>query len=115
MVNAGTPHDATPYDGSGGDADSRPDPEQHYRRRQDVRYRLVDGEAVVLRQAAGETLVLNEVGSRILELLDRGEPISAVPVFLRDEFEAESIDVEEDVYSFVSDLVAIGVIEPVVS
>ena len=39
-------------------------------RRSDVRYRRIEGEAVVLRQAAAEVLVLNEVGAAVLDLAD---------------------------------------------
>src|SRR5689334_5489183 len=40
------------------------------RRRADVRFRVIDGEAVVVRQSAAEVVVLNEVAARILALAD---------------------------------------------
>ena len=40
------------------------------RRRPDVRYRRIEGEAVVLRQSTSEVLVLNEVGASVLDLAD---------------------------------------------
>ena len=38
----------------------------------DVRYQQIADEGVVVRQTAGEVLVLNEVGTRVLALLDEG-------------------------------------------
>ena len=83
------------------------------RRRGDVRYRLIDGEAVVLRQEAAETLVLNEVGARILDLLDGQTPVTAVVDRLEEEYEAERTELESDCLEFVDDLVHRGVLEVV--
>lgn len=82
-----------------------------YRRRSDVRFRLIDREAVVLRQEAGETLVINEVGARILELLDQGATLESVAEALWQEFEVEPERALEDVHDFAQRLVSAGVIE----
>lgn len=84
---------------------------ERLQRRRDVRFRIVDREAVVLRQDAGETLVLNEVGSRILALLDEGEPLSALAGRLAEEFQVEDAEVEPDIDHFVRELLAAGVLE----
>lgn len=43
----------------------------------DVRFRRLADEAVVIRQDVGEVLVVNELGARVLELLDEQEPATA--------------------------------------
>ena len=90
---------------------SREFSEPPFRRRSDVRFRIIDGEAVVLRQEAGETLVINEVGARILQLLDRGEDLEEVAEKLVQEFEVEPERVLEDVHDFAQQLVTAGVVE----
>lgn len=82
-----------------------------YRRARDVRYRVVEGEAVILRQRAGETLVLNEVGARVLELLDHGATLDTVAATLAEEFEVETDEARRDVEAFAADLVSAGILE----
>ncbi len=48
------------------------------RRADDVRFRAVDDETVVIRQEAAEALVLNEVAGRILELVDATNSVEAI-------------------------------------
>ena len=36
----------------------------------DIRYRVIDDEAVVVRQREGDVLVLNQVAARVLQLVD---------------------------------------------
>ncbi|MEO1367968.1 MAG: PqqD family protein [Acidobacteriota bacterium] len=82
-----------------------------FRRRRDVRYRIIDSEAVVLRQQAGETLVLNEVGSRILQLCDDGESFDGVVRSISQEFDVETPQAEADARQFISQLVDAGILE----
>jgi len=83
------------------------------RPRRDVRYRIIDGEAVVLCQEAGEAMVLNEVGARILQLLDGTRSLAAVVAALGEEFEATEDELIADCREFVETLSAIGVLETV--
>lgn len=85
--------------------------QQILRPRRDVRFRIVDREAVVLRQEAAETMVLNEVGARILQLLDGNTPVTAVVDQLEQEFAADRADLEADCHEFVADLTQRGVLE----
>lgn len=80
------------------------------RPRSDVRFRRILDEAVVLRQEEGEVLVLNEVGSRILELLDGARTTDQVVAELAAEFDGPPERLERDVLSFVQELVASGVL-----
>lgn len=84
---------------------------QRLRPRADVRFRIIDHEAVVLRQEAGETLVLNEVGARVLSLLADGTNLEHTADILAREFTVERERAHADVLSFVAELQAAGVLE----
>ena len=55
---------------------------------------------MVVRQTNAEVLVLNEVGARILELVDEGLSHDQLVERLTDEFEAPAADVAQDAESF---------------
>lgn len=81
----------------------------------DVRYRVVEEEAVVLRQGPGEVLILNEVGARVLQLVAEGKTLGGVVALLLGEYEVERDVLRGDVERFLDDSVAAGLVEPVVS
>lgn len=92
------------------------------RLRSDVRYRRIDGEAVVLRQSAAEVLVLNEVGASVLDLADGrrsvGEWIDAIVRDYCDDCDdcadgAGREAVARDVLEFAGEAAAAGLLEPV--
>lgn len=83
------------------------------KRCQDVRFRKVEDEAVVLRQNAAEVMVLNEVGARILDLADGVTPIEKWVDALFDEFEVDRVTLEQDVLEFAAEMADAGVLEPV--
>lgn len=89
---------------------SLPDP--IFRRPDDLRFRVLDGEAVVLLQRSAEALGLDAVGSRILELCDGTRPLSAVVDALEGEFEVERERLAADVARFAAELVDAGLLEP---
>lgn len=83
------------------------------RRRSDVRYRRIEGEAVVVRQSSAEVLVLNGVGADMLDLADGERSVSA---WIDDLFEVYDIDPEtlaRDVLAFAAELTEAGLLEPV--
>lgn len=77
----------------------------------DVRFRVVDREAVVVRQKSAEVLVLNEVAARLLALADGVQPVSRWLDVLAGEFEVDRATLESDVIGFASDLTAEGLLE----
>lgn len=81
------------------------------RPRADVRYRQIDGEAVVLRQDAGETLVLNEAGALILDRLAQGQEPAAVVAELVARFEVNAATAAADVQAFAAELESAGILE----
>jgi hypothetical protein len=86
-----------------------------YRRRADVRFRTVLDEGVVVRSEAAEILVLNGVGTRILELVDGERTMQEIAGALYAEFEVEESELRLDLESFVRELDDAGILERVVS
>jgi len=80
-------------------------------RRADVRFRVIDAEGVVVRQSAGEVLVLNDLGTRILALADGVAPVEHWIDMLLGEFEVDRPVLEHDVLAFAAELVEQGLLE----
>jgi hypothetical protein len=79
----------------------------------DLRHRRIDDEAVVVRQRAGEVLVMNEVAARLLDLADGRASIGAWIDALAGEYEVDRATLERDVLVFATELAAEGMLEPV--
>lgn len=77
----------------------------------DVRFRIVDGEAVVVRQKSSEVLVMSEVAARILVLADGIRPIGAWVEELAAEYEVDRGTLEQDVLRFAAELAGEGILE----
>jgi hypothetical protein len=77
----------------------------------DIRFRIVDREAVVVRQKSAEVLVMNEVAARLLTLADGIHPITHWLDVLAGEFEVDRATLESDVLSFATELAAEGILE----
>ncbi len=84
-----------------------------FRRAPDVRYRLLDGEAVVVRQRAAEVLGLDPVGSRILDLLDGETTVAELLDRLAAEYDIDRDRIASEVEVFLEELAAAGVVERV--
>jgi hypothetical protein len=83
------------------------------RRPSDVRYRRIEGEAVVLRQSVAEVLVLNGVGATVLDLADGRRPVGEWIDALVREYGADRETVARDVLEFAGEAAAAGLLEPV--
>jgi hypothetical protein len=86
-------------------------PDAVFRRRPDVRFRTVLDEGVVIKQDTAEVLVLNEVGARVLDLLDGERTLADVATTLAGEFEASAGDLGRDLASYLEELLGAGIIE----
>jgi hypothetical protein len=82
-----------------------------FRKCSDARYRNIGGEGIVVRQTAGEVLVLNEVGVRVLDLLATGHAIRNVVEALSADYEVDAATAERDVMAYAQELLEAGVIE----
>ncbi len=79
-------------------------------RADDVRYRSVERETVVIRQQQAEALVLSEVAGRILDLLDGTRSLEEVVARLLDEFSVDRAVLEEDVRAYAGELLETGLV-----
>jgi hypothetical protein len=82
------------------------------KRRSDVRYRRIEGEAVVLRQSAAEVLVLNEVGASVLDLADGERSVGDWIDALGAEYEGDPGTLAREVLDFAAELAEAGLLEP---
>lgn len=83
------------------------------RKRSDVRYRRIEGEAVVLRQSTAEVLVLNELAGDILDLVDGRRTVGGWVESLAGEYAVERPILERDLVEFAAELVEAGLLEAV--
>lgn len=81
------------------------------RLRSDVRYRMIEGEALVLRQEAAEVLGLNPVGSRVFELIDGRRSVAELLATLEGEYDVDRAELEHDVLGFLGELLHDAVLE----
>jgi hypothetical protein len=85
-----------------------------------IRYSICDGvysqslagEAVLLDVATGTYWGLDEVGTRIWELLGQGETVEGIAATLSSEYDAEPATLERDARAFVESLAAQGLVHP---
>lgn len=83
-----------------------------YRLRKEIRHRKVGNDRVVVRQEANEILVLNELGSRVLEAIEAKTPIAQLVGSITAEYEVAADTVERDIERHLAELAERGVIEP---
>jgi hypothetical protein len=78
-----------------------------------VVFRELDGEAVLLNLDSGQYFGLNEVGTRIWQLLaELGQPQPVLDALLK-EFDVSAAELEADVLNLLLQLAARGLIAPV--
>ena len=77
----------------------------------DVRYRVIDDEAVVVRQREGDVLVFNQVAARVIQLVGEGLSLQQIGDRAVDEFDAPEARIREDVETFLAELESLNVVE----
>jgi hypothetical protein len=82
-----------------------------YRIAPDVRYRVIDDEAVVVRQNEGDVLVFNQVAARVIQLVGEGLSPQQIGDRAVDEFDAREERIREDVETFLDELESLRVVE----
>ena len=82
------------------------------RRPSDLRYRRIEGEAVVLRQSAAEVLVLNEVAASVLDLADGERSVGDWIEALAGTYGTDRETLARDVLEFAGEAAAAGLLEP---
>ena len=88
------------------------EPDTVLRRADDLRYRLVRDEGVVVRQRTAEALVVSEVGARLLDLIDGRRSVGEILRLLEAEYEVAPATLERDATRYLDEILAIGLVEP---
>jgi len=78
----------------------------------DVRFRRVGDESVAVKQHAGEVMVLNGVGGRILELVDGKHALSELLATLERDYDVDRDTLTREVLAFAAELREAGLVEP---
>ena len=85
--------------------------EKAYQRSSDVRYRIVGDKAVVVRQDLAEVMLLNEVGARVLDLLDGERTMAEINQLILSEYEVDQARLEQDLRRFIEELQRAGILQ----
>ena len=70
-----------------------------------VATRIIDGEAVIVLPKSGQVKVLNEVGSRIWELIDGTRSVGEITEIVVAEYDVTTDQAERDVEEFIQELI----------
>ena len=70
-----------------------------------VAARIIDGEAVIVLPESGQVNILNEVGSRIWELIDGTRSLGEITAIIVAEYNVTAEQAERDVEEFIQELV----------
>jgi hypothetical protein len=78
----------------------------------DVVFRELDGEGVILNLASGLYFGLDETGTRMWRLIEQHGQLQSVLTALCDEYEAATDNIERDLIALVTELTEKGLLEP---
>lgn len=92
---------------------SKLSPDSILNRCRDVRFRRVLDEAVVIRQEAAESMVINETAASVLEYCDGQRNLQQICQELQNIYEVEATTLTEDILQFAQELEAAGLVERV--
>jgi hypothetical protein len=84
-----------------------------FKHKDDIRYRVVGEEAVVVRQKEAEVMALNAVGARVLELIDADKTLRQVIETMASEYDVAPEELARDVELFVAEMRDAGIVEEV--
>lgn len=77
---------------------------------EDIVFRELDGEAVILNLATGIYFGLDPIGTRMWQLIERHARLEAVLAELREEYDAPPATLERDLVRLASELMAKGLV-----
>lgn len=78
-----------------------------------IRHRRIFDEGVVLRQAEGEVLVVNDSAVEILDLIDGKTSVRELLNRLMDLYDTDADGLQQDVSLYLQELAELGVLESV--
>lgn len=78
--------------------------ESKFTRDDDIAWRVIDGEALVVSPRDSLVYPLNGVATRIWELFDGKKTVSDITSIICDEFDADEMTIRNDIIDFIKDL-----------
>lgn len=73
-------------------------------------FRVIDNEAVILNLENGIYYSLNEVGTKVWELMDGKKSIKDLTAAITAQYDVDEMTVEKDIIELVSDLLSEGLV-----
>jgi len=70
----------------------------------DILFRIVDNEAIIVHIDTNEVLVLNEVGARVVEIMEKPTSVGDLLAQLIEEFDVEMEVLEADIFKHLEEL-----------
>jgi chromosome segregation protein len=81
-----------------------------FKPRSDVRFRIVDGEAVVIQQEDARVMSLNETGTYILSALDGKKTVHDILAAMPEEYEVSPAMLQADIVRLASEIESLGAV-----
>jgi hypothetical protein len=76
----------------------------------DIRFRVMDDEAVIVCQNAGEIIAVNGIGRQIIEAAERQKSIDTVLQEMQSEYDVPVENLQQDLLAFIEEMTAAGVL-----
>jgi len=86
-------------------------PESRFTRNNDIAWRIIDGEALVVSPKDSLVYPLNDVGTRVWELLDGKKTVSEISSVICGEFEGDEVAIRDDIADFIENLLKAGLVD----
>ena len=77
----------------------------------DVRYRVIDDQAIIVCQDKGEIIAVNEVGSLVLDAVDGKTSVTLIIGMLASSYDVPLETLQKDVLEFIAEMLDSGVLE----
>ena len=82
----------------------------HYKLREDIVYRIVEKEAILLDIAKGEHYSLNKTATEVVLLIEKGKSVGALLTYMANKYLKEKAVLEKDITLFINDLLQRNII-----
>ena len=86
-------------------------PDNVLKRNEEIAWRVIDGEALLVDPKDSRIYPLNTVGTAIWELLDGRKRCGDIAAAISEEFEADESAIQKDVRKFLEDMVEKGLVK----
>jgi hypothetical protein len=82
--------------------------------RSDIRFRILDGEAVVIQQEDARVMSLNATGTSILAAMDGKRTLEDIVARMTEEYSVSPEALQADALRYADELLSAHVIEPII-